>query len=40
VIDPTIAVIAMMIPILAAEAGAERPNVGAHCAPDRLDVRR
>jgi hypothetical protein len=33
-------VIAMMIPIFAADAGAERSNVGAYCALDRLDVRR
>jgi hypothetical protein len=30
----------MMIPIFAADAGAERSNVGAYCALDRLDVRR
>jgi hypothetical protein len=34
------AVIAMMIPVVAADAGAKRSDVSAHGAPDRLDVRR
>jgi hypothetical protein len=40
IVGPTIVVVAMMIAIFAADARADRSDMSADCAFDRLDIRR